>query len=67
MRRDRTTKGKGKRMRNRAAIYARFSTDLQDDRSIEDQIAICREYARRNDLVVVETYDDRASSAHPVQ
>jgi site-specific DNA recombinase len=50
----------------RAAIYARFSTDLQDDRSIEDQIAICREYARRHDLLVVETYDDRAASGASV-
>jgi site-specific DNA recombinase len=50
----------------RAAIYARFSTDLQDDRSIEDQIAICRDYARRHDLVVVETYDDRAASGASV-
>ena len=65
MRRGRTTKGKRNQMR-RAAIYARFSTDLQDDRSIEDQIAICRDYARRHDLVVVETYDDRAASGASV-
>lgn len=65
MRRGRTTKGKPNQMR-RAAIYARFSTDLQDDRSIEDQIAICREYAGRHDLVVVETYEDRAASGASV-
>jgi hypothetical protein len=29
----------------RAAIYARFSTDLQDERSIEDQVTLCRKYA----------------------
>ena len=46
----------------RAAIYARFSTDLQGDRSIEDQVAICREYAQRQDLDVVATFDDRAVS-----
>jgi len=46
----------------RAAIYARYSTDLQSDRSIEDQIAECRSYAERNKLTVIETYADRARS-----
>jgi len=27
---------------NRAVIYTRFSTDLQNERSIEDQITLCR-------------------------
>ena len=46
----------------RAAIYARFSSDLQRDASIEDQIRSCREYAARQGLKVVETYSDRAIS-----
>ena len=46
----------------RAAIYARFSTDMQRDASIEDQIRSCREYAARQGLRVVETYSDRAVS-----
>ena len=46
----------------RAAIYARFSTDMQRDASIEDQIRSCREYAARQGLMVVETYSDRAVS-----
>jgi site-specific DNA recombinase len=46
----------------RAAIYARFSTDMQRDASIEDQIRSCREYASRQGLKVVETYSDRAVS-----
>ena len=29
----------------RAAIYARFSSDLQDNRSITDQVAMARKYA----------------------
>ncbi len=29
------------------AIYARYSSDLQSERSIEDQIAACRDYAKR--------------------
>ena len=46
----------------RAAIYARFSSDLQRDASIEDQIRSCREYAARQGLKVVEAYSDRAVS-----
>ena len=46
----------------RAAIYARFSSDLQRDASIEDQMRSCREYAARQGLKVVETYSDRAVS-----
>jgi site-specific DNA recombinase len=46
----------------RAAIYARFSTELQDERSIEDQVTLCRKYAEREGLDVVATFDDRARS-----
>lgn len=46
----------------RTAIYARFSTELQQERSIEDQFALCRAYAAKNGLDVVGTYDDRARS-----
>src|SRR6516162_11957338 len=41
----------------RAAIYARFSTELQNERSIEDQIALCQSYAQRERLNVVCTYE----------
>lgn len=46
----------------RAAIYARFSTDLQNERSTEDQIDLCRTYADREGLEVVKTYADKARS-----
>ncbi|CCJ07336.1 recombinase family protein [Methylocystis sp. SC2] len=46
----------------RAAIYARFSTDLQDERSIEDQVSLCRKYAERESLNIVAVFDDRARS-----
>jgi site-specific DNA recombinase len=49
-------------LRKRAAIYARFSTDLQNERSIEDQVALCRAYAAREELEVIETHHDRARS-----
>ena len=48
--------------RLKAAIYARFSTDLQNERSIDDQVALCRSFADQHDLRVVKTYDDRARS-----
>jgi site-specific DNA recombinase len=43
-----------------AAIYARFSSDLQRDRSIDDQVALCREYAQRTGYSVVVVFEDRA-------
>ncbi|WP_412065161.1 recombinase family protein [Rhizobium sp. SYY.PMSO] len=46
----------------RAAIYARFSTDLQNERSVDDQIAICREFASRSGYVVTKAYFDKARS-----
>lgn len=50
----------------RSAIYARFSTDLQNERSIDDQIALCRDYAEREGLQIVATYDDRARSGSSI-
>tara|TARA_R100000935_G_scaffold30156_1_gene50475 strand:+ start:19672 stop:21357 length:1686 start_codon:yes stop_codon:yes gene_type:complete len=45
-----------------AAIYARFSTDMQRDASIDDQVRACREYAARQGIDIVATYSDRAIS-----
>ena len=45
-----------------AAIYARFSSDLQDLRSIADQVDLARRYAEGRGLPVVEVYDDAAIS-----
>lgn len=47
----------------RATIYARFSSDLQKDRSIEDQIALCRSYAAKAGIEVVSLHEDRARSS----
>jgi site-specific DNA recombinase len=46
----------------RTAIYTRFSTELQHERSIDDQVALCRAYAAKNGLEVAAVYDDRARS-----
>lgn len=44
----------------RAVIYARYSSSKQREESIEGQIRICTDYAGRRDLVIVNTYIDRA-------
>lgn len=46
----------------RAVVYARYSTDLQNDQSVEDQIRLCRDHASRLGAEVVEEYFDRAKS-----
>lgn len=46
----------------RAAIYARYSSDMQSSRSIEDQVGLCRARAERDGLEVVEIYADYAIS-----
>lgn len=45
-----------------AVIYARYSSDRQNDASIEQQVEICREYADRNNMTIVAVYADRAMS-----
>jgi DNA invertase Pin-like site-specific DNA recombinase len=46
----------------RAAIYARYSTNMQSAASIEDQVRVCREQAKRMGWNVVETFSDAAIS-----
>ena len=46
----------------RVAIYARFSSQMQRDASIEDQMRLCRERAEREGWNIVEAYSDRAVS-----
>ena len=48
---------------SRAVIYARFSSELQSQASIEDQIGLCRELAGRLGCTVEEVFADRAMSA----
>lgn len=45
-----------------AVLYARYSTDLQNERSVEDQFALCEKYAAREGLKIVERFSDRAKS-----
>ena len=47
----------------RVTIYARYSSDDQREESIEGQLRECKEYAERQNMVVISTYVDRAVSA----
>ena len=46
----------------RAALYARYSSDLQNPRSVEDQLALCRAFCARDGIAVVAEFSDRAIS-----
>jgi site-specific DNA recombinase len=53
-------------IRRRAVIYARFSSDRQNERSIDDQVALCRELLDRNGWRLTAIYEDHAVSAATV-
>lgn len=50
--------GKGNIMK--VVIYARYSSSAQRAASIPEQIKVCKEYAERNQYVVVDIYKDEA-------
>ena len=43
-----------------AVIYARYSSDRQTEQSIEGQLHVCEDFAKRNDILILDTYIDRA-------
>lgn len=43
-----------------AAIYARYSSHAQRDASIDQQLSVCRAFAARGGIDVVDVYTDRA-------
>ena len=47
----------------KAVVYARYSSDSQREESIEGQLRECKVYADKNDIVILDTYIDRALSA----
>ena len=53
-------------MPKKAAIYARFSSERQRDRSIDDQVALCQGLADRNSWPVAAVYADFAASGSTV-
>ncbi len=51
----------------KAALYTRYSSDLQNPQSIDDQIRECRQYATRKGWDVAQIYDDEAISGAAVR
>ena len=49
-------------MKNRAVIYARYSSHSQNEQSIETQVNICKSYAKKNKLNIVNVYSDKAKT-----
>ena len=47
----------------KGVMYTRFSSDNQRDESIDAQIRAIRDYAQKNDIMIVGEYVDRARSA----
>ncbi|WP_254443970.1 recombinase family protein [Ruegeria sp. HKCCA4008] len=46
----------------RVALYARYSTDMQNPKSVDDQFRECRHHAERQGWVIAETFADRGIS-----
>lgn len=44
----------------KAVIYARYSSDKQTEQSIEGQLRVCEEFAKREEYLIVGRYIDRA-------
>lgn len=43
-----------------AVIYARYSSENQTEQSIEGQIRVCEEYAKSHNILILDSYIDRA-------
>jgi site-specific DNA recombinase len=46
----------------RTLIYARYSSALQDKRSIEDQLRVCRDHAEREGWTILDVFTDFETS-----
>lgn len=44
-------------------LYLRYSSERQNEQSIEGQQRVCKEFCDRNDMTIVDVYVDRALSA----
>ncbi len=51
----------------RAVGYSRYSTDLQNEKSIEDQEALIRRYAKQQGFEIVKLYSDAAKSGASIR
>ena len=43
-----------------AVVSCRYSSDSQTEQSIEGQLRVCEEYAQKNNILILDTYIDRA-------
>lgn len=50
-----------------AVIYARYSSHAQREESIEQQVAVCREYCERRGMKVLRVYSDAARSGRSTE
>ena len=46
----------------KTVIYSRYSSDKQNEQSIEGQIHECEQFAKTHDMVIIKHYIDRALS-----
>ena len=51
---------KKKPERKNAVVYARYSSASQNDQSIDGQVRVINDYAKKNGYRIIETYIDRA-------
>lgn len=57
------THNTGGKIEYERCIYARYSSDNQREESIEGQLRECNDFAKRNDITIIDSYIDRAFSA----
>jgi site-specific DNA recombinase len=53
--------------KSKAVIYARFSSGLQREESIDAQVRACRYFAQKQNMNIVKIYSDRAKSGTSVK
>ncbi|GEO16067.1 recombinase family protein [Microvirga aerophila] len=46
----------------RGVLYGRYSTDLQNEESVDDQFRLCRKFVSGKGIEIVGTYEDRGIS-----
>ena len=46
----------------KGVIYARYSSDRQNEQSISGQVEVCTEWAKNNDVEIIQIYHDEALS-----
>ena len=51
---------KTERKTKMGVIYARYSSDSQTEQSIDGQLRVCENYAKENNILILNTYIDRA-------